>query len=205
MKIKSVFLEYIKTNKKEFIKLLFILFIGIVLGIYFINNASEKQRTEIISYVNSLKENLKSANGINKTALLIQSLKQNTFFILLIWFLGCTIFGSFFIYIAIIYKGFSIGYTISAIIATLGVKSGMIFVFISLVLQNIILFPVLFIISDSGIKMYKNLIKNRFLNIKTEFFRHTIIMLISLVFVILASFIEVYVSTSFLIFFKEIL
>lgn len=205
MKIKSVFFEYIKNNKKTFVVLLIFFFIGICLGIAFINNANENQIQEITVYVNSLKDNIKSAKDVNKSILFMQSIKQNIIFMLVIWFFGCTIFGSFLIYIAIIYKGFSIGYTISAIIATLGVKSGMAFVFISLILQNLILLPVLFIISDSGIKMYKNLMKNRFMNIKTEFLRHTIIMLISLVFVTLASFIEVYVSTSFLIFFKEIL
>ena len=157
MKIKSVFFNYFESNKRTFMVLLVFFFIGIAIGIFFINNANEKQTQEIISYVNSLKNNLKSANNINKIVLFKKSLKQNAYFILLIWFLGCTIFGSFFIYVAIMYKGFSIGYTISAIIATLGVKNGIIFVLLSLIMQNLIFIPILFIISESGIKLYRNL------------------------------------------------
>ena len=103
--------------------LMFLFCIGIIAGIAFINYANEMQMEEIGSYVNSLKENIKKSDDINKTVILTQSMKQNVIFVDLIWFLGCTILGSFLIYIVIIYKGFSIGYTVSAMIATLGVKS----------------------------------------------------------------------------------
>lgn len=63
----------------------------------------------------------------------------------------------------------------------------------------------LFILSESGIKLYKNLKYDKYVNIKLEFLRHTVIMMITLVVAIVASFIEVYGSTNFLIFFKKIL
>lgn len=204
MKIKSVFFEYIKNNKKTFFALIIFFFVGIIAGMVFINNANESQIQEICMYVNSLKDNIKSAKDINKNVLLMQSMKQNILFILIIFFWGCTILGSFLIYIAIIYKGFSLGYTVSAIIATLGVKQGATFSIASLLLQNLIFLPMIFILSESGIKLYRNLKKNRFSNVKVEFLRHTVILLISLVFSVISSFIEVYVSTNFLIFFKEI-
>lgn len=94
-----------------------------IAGIALINHADENQMQEIYSYVNSLKENIKLADQVNKTVILTQSIKQNLIFVVLIWFLGCTLLGSFLIYVVIAYKGFSIGYTASAIIATLGVKS----------------------------------------------------------------------------------
>ncbi len=94
-----------------------------IAGIAFINNVRAEQMQEISSYVNSLKDNLKTSDEINKTVILTQSIKQNLVFVGIIWILGCTLLGSFLIYVAILYKGFSIGYTASAIIATLGVKS----------------------------------------------------------------------------------
>ena len=174
-------------------------------GIAFINHASDTQMQEISSYVNSLKDNIKLSDEINKTAILIQSMKQNVLFVILIWFLGCTIFGSFLNYIAILYKGFSIGYTVSAMIATLGVKSGTIFAVASLLLQNLIFLPMIFMLSNSGIKLYKNLREDKYVNMKFEFIRHTMIALIALAFSVIASFIEVYLSTNFLIFFKNFL
>lgn len=132
------------------------------------------------------------------------SIKQNIFIVLLIWFLGCTIIGGVFIYVAILYKGFSIGYTIAAIIAVLGVKCGSIFSISSLLLQNIIFLPAIFLIAENGIKLYKG-IYTKCINLKEEVIRHTVIMLITIMLSILSSIIEVYFSTNLLMFFKEIL
>lgn len=63
----------------------------------------------------------------------------------------------------------------------------------------------LFILCESGIKLYKNLKYDKYVNRKIEFLRHTVIMLLTMVVAIIASFIEVYGSTNFLIFFKKIL
>ena len=123
MKNKSVFFYYVQNNKKSLIFLCVVFLLGMIAGITFINHASESQTQEIGTYVNSLKENLKSSESINQTVILIQSMKQNMAFVGIIWFLGCTLLGSFLIYGAIFYKGFSIGYTAAAIIATLGAKS----------------------------------------------------------------------------------
>lgn len=204
MKNKSVFFCYLKDNKKTFLCLIIIFFIGIILGITFINNVNSVQSEQIYSYVNSLKDNIKKAENINRTLLLKQSIKQNSLFVIFIWFLGCTILGSFLIYAVVLYKGFSIGYTVSAIIATLGAKTGATFAILSLLLQNIIFLPMIFILSESGIRLYKNLKQDVYVNMKKEFLRHTVIALITLVVSIISSFIEIYISTNFLIFFKEI-
>ena len=172
-------------------------------GIYFVNNANETQTNEICNYVYSLKENIKSSNSINRTLILMKSVKQNVGFAILIWFLGCTFLGSFLIYIAIFYKGFSLGYTISAILASLGIKSGTLFVLVSLLLQNLIYLPMIFILSISGINLYQNVKKDKSFNMKKEFLKHAIILGFSILISIICSFIEVYISTNFLIFFKN--
>lgn len=61
----------------------------------------------------------------------------------------------------------------------------------------------IFMLSNSGIKLYQNLKQDKYVNMKLEFIRHTVILLITLVVAIVASFIEVYISTNFLIFFKK--
>lgn len=60
-------------------------------------------------------------------------------------------------------------------------------------------------LSISGIKLYQKLKLDKYVNMKIEFIRHTIILLITLVISILASFIEVYLSTNFLLFLKDFL
>lgn len=204
MKKQSVLLEYVLKNKKSFLLIVGLFLIGMILGIVFINHANPTQIEEIKLYVANLVKNIKTYDYINKTDLLAQSLTQNILCILLIWFLGCTIIGSIFVFVAIVYRGFSLGYTISAIIACLGIKKGCVFTVLGLVLQNIFFLPAFFILCESGIKLY-NGIRKHCINLKLEVIRHTIIMLISMVLVVIASFIEVYVSTNFLIFLKEFL
>ncbi len=202
--MRKILLDYVIRNKKNFIVIVILFCIGITVGIFFINNSNEVQIKEINGHIENLINNIKNSENINKIELLFLSIKQNVLFIILIWFLGCTILGGIFIYLAIIYKGFSIGYTISAIIATLGIKNGTIFALISLFMQNIIFIPAFFIIAENGIKLYKGIYK-KCINLKEEVIRHTVIMLISIMLAIISSCIEVYFSTNLLIFLKEIL
>lgn len=199
---KSVLFDYVSSNKKNFIIIIGIFLIGIVCGIIFINHTSNNEIGQITSYVETLKENIKTQENIDKFSCLIESLKQNFEIVFFIWLLGSTIIGSFFIYAVIAYKGFSVGYTISALIASLGIKGGSIFVFSSLLLQNIILLPAIFILAESGIKVYNRIMKNN-VNIKTELIRHLIIMLIVLAISAVSSVIEAYLSTTLLMFFKN--
>lgn len=204
MKKQSVLLEYVLKNKKNFLCILGLFLLGIIIGVIFINNANSSQIEEIKEYVSNLAENIKTEEHINKTELLAQSLTKNILCILLIWFLGCTIIGSVFIFVAIIYRGFSLGYTISAIIACLGIKTGCVFTILGLLLQNIFFLPAYFILCESGIKLYNGICKHC-INLKLEVIRHTAIMLISMVLIVIASFVEVYLSTNFLIFLKDFL
>lgn len=151
--MKNTLVNYVIKNKKNFIVIVTLFCIGIAIGIFFINNSSEIQKSEINTYLGDLIKNIKDSDNINKLDLLFLSIKQNAFLILLIWFLGCTIIGGIFIYIMVIYKGFAIGYTISAIIAVLGVKTGTIFSIASLLLQNIIFIPAFFIIAENRNKI----------------------------------------------------
>lgn len=151
--MKKILLEYIIRNKKNFFIITIIFILGISLGIVFVNTSNNFQKEELNTYVTSLIKNIKDTDNISKIDLLFLSIKQNICFILLVWFLGCTIIGGLFIYVTILYKGFAIGYTISSIIAVLGIKNGIIFSCLSLLLQNIIFIPAFFIIAENRHKI----------------------------------------------------
>ena len=204
MKKQSVLLDYIIKNKKNFILIIGIFLFGLILGILFVNNANENQINEIKQYVTELIENVKRNENISKIDLLSKSLTQNIISIFIVWFLGCTIIGSIFVFVNIAYKGFSLGYTISSIIACLGVKKGCVFTIAGLFLQNIFYLPAFFLICESGIKLYKGIYRHQ-INLKLEVVRHSIIMLIAIMISVISSFIEVYGSTNFLIFLKDFL
>ena len=202
--MKKVLIDYIDRNKKTFIILISFFIIGIFVGVTLLNNLSSNLKQEVNSYIESVINLLKENNEINMFEMFLISIKENILFILLIWFLGLTIIGGYFIYLTVLYKGFLLGYTAAAFIATLGIKTGTLVIIVSLLMQNVVFIPAMLLISENGIKLCKGIHKTC-LNLKEEFIRHNIIMLITIMLILIASFIEVYFSMNLLIFFKEII
>ncbi len=119
--LKNVIIKHIKINIKDYLTLSIILIIGVMIGVVIINNSDEKSKLEINGYINSFIESIKSEDfKIDKIQLAKISIFNNLKKIVLIWIAGSTIIGIPLIYIIIVYKGVCIGYTISAIIVTLG-------------------------------------------------------------------------------------
>ena len=149
MKRESVLFEYVRKNKFEYIIVTVLMIIGIICGVFFINSSNNERITAISSSVTNIQELIKNEVYVNKGALLVSSLKQNILLVLIIWFIGCTIIGMPILCAIILYKGFCIGYTISAIIATLEYRKAIIFIVLSLLPQNIIIIPSILLISVS--------------------------------------------------------
>lgn len=119
---KRVLLMHINENIKDYLILSIIFIIGVMAGVMLINNSNEKSKSEISGYINSFVDSIKDDKyEIDKVKLTKLSIIKNLKVVLIIWIAGTTIIGIPLIYIIIAYKGFCIGYTISAIIATLGI------------------------------------------------------------------------------------
>ena len=56
LKIKDIVYKHIANNSKEYILVSLIFIVGIFLGVMFINNIQESQKTEITSYLNEFVE-----------------------------------------------------------------------------------------------------------------------------------------------------
>lgn len=91
-----------------------------------------------------------------------------------------------------------IGYSISALIATLGKQKGIIFSLSTMLLPNIIAVPCILALMVSSVKMYKSIVrKQKKENLKFEIYRHTIFSLIMTIGLILAAFVEFLFTMSF--------
>ena len=121
-KIKEMLISYLRNNIKEYSIVMIIFLIGLIFGVIFVNNAGKNQINEITSYINDFVGNLKNNIEINKAQLLKDTLISNFFFFLELWFVGSTVIGLPIVYGMIAYRGFCLGYTISSIIATLGMR-----------------------------------------------------------------------------------
>ena len=197
--LKEIILNNIYENLKSYIIVAIIFIIGIAIGVIFINNTNNNQAEEIQSYINNFVNSLKQDYHIDKIELMKKSIGDNLILIISMWFIGSTVIGIPIVLGIIAFRGFCIGYTVASIIGTLGVQKGLIFLFSTIFLQNLIFIPVILCMAVSCIKLYKSIMKDkRRENIKIEIIRHTLMSIMLLVILVIASLVEVYISSNLL-------
>ncbi len=121
-RFKDIVLTHIENNIKEYLIVTVIFFIGIVIGVIFINNTSDNQSSEITNYISSFTQDLKDNKDINNLLLLKDSIKKNVVLAIFLWFMGSTVIGISVVYLTICFRGFCLGYTISSIMLSLGMR-----------------------------------------------------------------------------------
>ncbi len=195
--LKNMILGYINENIKIYAIVTLMFLIGWVIGIIFVNNSQEVQQEQINGYINTFIQGIKSNAEISKPEILKNSILSNLGITVLLWFLGSTVIGMPLIYIVILYKGYSIGCTISAIVASLGMGKGIVFILSTMLLQSIIYIPCLLSLAVSGVKLYKQIMEDRRTeNIKIQILRHSIFCVFIFLMLVIAALIETYISTN---------
>ena len=191
-------IEYIKKYKVTYISVIATFIIGVVLGIFVTFKIPKSDKDNVNSYINDTIQ-ISKDRKIDKQYLFKEKLLENLKTVGIIWLLGCTVIASFTIYIFMIYKGVIFGYITTIIFLVLGFGNGFKFLLPTIIIKNIIFLPIIFLLSTSGIRLYKEIIKRR-INIKQELLRHTIIMFISSIFAIIVSCIDAYFLSNLLYF-----
>ena len=195
--INQSIIGHINNNIVEYIVMIIILLIGIILGTMYINKADVNQTQEISNYINDFLNDIQNGSSIDLSRLFRTSVYNNLLIIVLLWISGLTVIGMPIVYLIVSVKGFCMGYTISAIIATVGSTEGIKIVLSTMLLQNIIIIPAILLLAVSGIKLYKAIMKDRRReNIKVEILRYTIIAFCVAVINVIASLVETYISAN---------
>ena len=197
--VKDLIIRHLYDNFKLYLIVIIIFIIGIVAGVIFINNVNGDQATEIQNYITEFINLLKQDYHIDTGLLLKKSLSDNLILIITMWLLGSTVIGIPIVMGIVLFRGFCIGYSVSAIIATLGVQKGILFFTVTMLLHNLIFIPVIICMTISCMKLYKSIMKDRRReNIKLEIIRHTLISIMLSLLLVVASLVESYVSTNLL-------
>ena len=150
-KLGNIIYKHITNNSKEYILLTLIFLVGIFLGVMFINNTQNAQREEVTSYLNNFIDKLQNTEKLENAEILKNTIIDNAILAVTLWFFGTTVIGIPVVFGIILYRGFCLGYSIASIILTVGIGKGIIFVLISLLLQNIIFIPAIIAIGVSRI------------------------------------------------------
>ena len=69
-RLKNIIIEFIKENIKTYLILTIIFFIGLTLGVIFVNNANETQANQISGYINNFINSIKENYQISTKELL---------------------------------------------------------------------------------------------------------------------------------------
>ena len=188
----------IKNNLKSYAIIVIIFTVGIFLGVLFINQTEQKE--EITKYINTYIEHTKTIQNGDFFGELKDDIKGNILLVLLLWFSGTTIIGIPIVFGILLFRGFCLGYTIASCVYVLGKIKGLIFVLITIFLQNIIFIPAIIILGVSSIKLYTSIIKDRRKeNIKLSILKHSIRTVFILIALILSSIIKIGISYKLII------
>ncbi|MGN1302025.1 MAG: stage II sporulation protein M [Clostridia bacterium] len=192
--IKQLVINHISKNINIYFKVLIILIIGICIGIAIVNQLPETGLQNINEYLTNSINALKNNNEISKFQILKSSLFKNIVIVLIIWFLGLTLVGSFILYFITLIIGITFGYTLAAIMTSFTFLQGILFFSTAMLLQNIINIPSIIFLIVQGIKSHKDLISNQNTSIKYILAKHSAYSILVMLLLVLASLIEVYVS-----------
>lgn len=100
-KIGTIIYNHIINNKRGYLIVSILFFVGLIISVLFINNADNAQIEEINTYLNNLKEQVRIYENIDLFKLLKESIISNFIILLLLWFGASTITG-----IPIVYRNY---------------------------------------------------------------------------------------------------
>lgn len=200
IKIPNLITTHIKENLKSYIATTLTFILGTLLGVMYLNHLAPAQKQEITTHLTTYIAQAKDQSKISTPENLKTNIASNVKLAIALWFAGTTIIGIPVVFGIILYRGFCLGYTISACTYTMGLGKGIAFTATALLAQNILLIPAILALGVSGTNLYKTIIKKKSTrlggtqNIKAQILKHTVFSIIMLALLILSAIIKTNIS-----------
>ncbi len=192
----------IRINKNLFVFLLVIVIVGLISGSIFETILGDEDKKLVLDYLNSFFSGVKDGK-LNYQTSIINTIIFTVGFALIIWLLGISVIGFFIILFMLFMKAFILGFSISGIIATLGIK-GLLLSLIYAFPHHIINILIFMILSAYALiisfKLIQSVTSKKPLNLKNFMNRYLIILIFSVVILIMTSLYEVYIVPKILSF-----
>lgn len=189
-KIKDVIIPYKKINYF----MIGLIILGIICGTIFFIIINNDEKQEVIKQINNFFKSI-DTNTINNGLAFKNSLYSNLIILIIIWILGMSVIGLFINIFLVYLKSFIIGFSISSIIATYGIKgipASIIYIFphqiINLLAISIMgIYSILF-----SIYIIKLIIKKNNKNNRSMIKKYMLIFIITIIMIFIASLLEAY-------------
>lgn len=199
MKLK-LYKKQLLAQKKRYFFLISITIISIIIGFIFfflISDGDKKIVTDLLdTFFISITE-----NNIDKKSMFFQGLINSTTTILLIWILGISIIGIPLVLLLYLIKCFILGFSISSIIVSYGLKGifrAILYTFPHQLINITILLLLTFYSVSFSIKLVQHLFFHKIINFKIVTRRYIKILIFVLIISILSLLYEIFISPYFL-------
>lgn len=190
--------EIIKKEKKIVIFTIIIFIIGLISGSLFINFINQTDRKVLLEDVTNYFKDIKVlSNNIFGMKASLSILLNNFIQLLIIFLLGISIVGILVVIFILFFKGFTTGLTIGAILfkySYKGIIASILYVFPVLAINISIYLFISFFAIYGSLKFIKAFIKKDNLNFKTFLGRYSLAFIISIILMVICSFLEGYLS-----------
>jgi stage II sporulation protein M len=161
------------------------------MGIYSVRYMGGFEKSDLLSYLKNFNATINSGS-INYKSILIETVKNNIPILLIVWFLGLTMIGIPVILVIDVIKGFTMGFSISFIINSMGIK-GIWFSLVGVLPQNIVYVPCIIATSVIAMEFSLMLLKDRG-NIWNKITSYSISFVLVTIFMIIGFLMEAYVT-----------
>jgi stage II sporulation protein M len=183
--------EHVQNNFWLYVVSLLCICTGIVMGIYSVRYMGGFEKSDLLSYLKNFNATINSGS-INYKSILIETVKNNIPILLIVWFLGLTMIGIPVILVIDVIKGFTMGFSISFIINSMGIK-GIWFSLVGVLPQNIVYVPCIIATSVIAMEFSLMLLKDRG-NIWNKITSYSISFVLVTIFMIIGFLMEAYVT-----------
>ncbi|MBE6150323.1 MAG: hypothetical protein E7162_00695 [Firmicutes bacterium] len=182
-------------QKKIYLVFISMILLSILFGFFFYFIISDNNKLLVIdiqkNYFNGI-----SSNNINYLSSFFNSFFTNFMYIFLIFLLGLSVVGFIFIIGIVLIKGFILGFTISSIIGTFGIK-GIILSFIYVFPHQLLFLIILLLMCYYGCsfcyRLFRNLFIRTIVNFKSIKDKYLKVFVVSLIGGIVCSLYEVFI------------